>query len=699
MGQISTGVGLISGINIGSIVDQLIAVETRPKTIIQQRSTVLQTQQAAFGGINAKLLALKVRAQELANPSTFRGTNATTSDENILTATSGTGATRGSFSFRIKQLVSAQHTVSKGFADASIEPLAPGGGTLTLEPAAARLTGDTALSDLLGGTGLDFAAGGIVRIVDRQGIAADVDLTGTTTVNDLLERINDSGTGVTASINGAGTAIRLTHSGGGGGSLTVSDQGGTLAAQLGLAGVYAVDSVTGADLAPRYIHADTSLDSLGIARGKFTLTDSAGASATVDLTQGNEHDLGDVISEINSRGLAITARINDAGDGLLLEDTGPGTIPLRVEEDGSTTAANLRILGEAAAPGGNLNGSFKTSITVTANDSLQDVAGKITEAGGGVTAAVLNDGSDDAPFRLSLSGRQSGSVGGFTLDTGGVDLGLSNLNEAHDAIVEFGGDSGGKPLTITSRTNTLRDVLPGVTLDLKAPSDEQVNLSIADDDASTVDAVRGFVDGFNSLIDSIDEHDSYNAQTQERGLLLGNPALSRVKSAVFSAVLGANSELTGQYKALSQVGVTVGSGAKLQLDEAKLQKALSDNPDAVRDLFTFKQTTTVGQGDDAEEVTTARGIGVELSELLNSLTDGERGPIQRQVDGIDDQLELNRKRIESIDGTLARKRARLESQFIAMEQALSQLQNQSGSLQQLQSLAANTRSSGGSIFG
>ena len=929
MGQISTGVGLVSGINIAGIVDQLIAVETRPKTLIQQRNTVLQSQQAAFGGINAKLLSLKLRAQELANPTTFRATSATSSNEDALTVTSSAGATRGSFDFRVKQLVSAQHTVSRGFHDASA-PLAPGGTTLTLEPASARLDratrldelnggkgvttgqirisdrsgasalidlsdaitaddvvqrinnatdisvtaaldgdrftltdatgsnggkltvsnvgttstatslglagtsnnknlngsvvhrlgrdsqltslndgngvstrggvadlqittaaggsfnlnlddartlgdvidavdaatggdvtaaisangrgltltdhtgglglpgspkltvtflngssaaadlgilatdadddgqivgsariaalGSKLLSNLNGGQGLDFTGGATLRIRNAAGSQKNINLAGSTSVSDLIDRINDADAGVTASLNDAGNGLRLVDNTGGGGDLTITDQAGTIADQLGLAGTYSNGIAQGQNLQSRYVTASTSLDSLGVARGKFTLTDSAGDSATVDLTQGNENSFGDVIQEINSRGLAITARLNDNGDGILLEDTGPGTLALRVEEAGSTTAADLRILGEAANPGDSINGSFETTIDVTATDTLEDVATKIGEAGVGVTATVINDGSDGTPFRLSLSSREGGRGGAFSLDDGGLDLGLRNLAEAQDAVVFFGGANGGEAITITGGSNTLQDVLPGVTIDLKAPSNGPVSVTVGEDDGSVVEAVQGFVEGFNSLIESIDEHDSYNAETEERGLLLGDPALSRVKSALFNTVIGANSELTGQYKALSQVGITVGRGAKLQVDEAKLRSALADNPDAVRDLFTFKQTGTVGEGDDAEEVVVARGVGVELSELLDRLTGGN-GPIDRQVEGIDGQLELNRRRIEGIDQTLARRRARLESQFAAMEQALSQLQGQSQALGQLQSLAATAQGRGGTLVG
>ena len=70
---------------------------------------------------------------------------------------------------------------------------------------------------------------------------------------------------------------------------------------------------------------------------------------TFTIAQGNETTIGDVLQEINSRGLAVTATINATGDGILLTDTGGGPDLLTVAEvDNGTIAAGLGILGSAA---------------------------------------------------------------------------------------------------------------------------------------------------------------------------------------------------------------------------------------------------------------------------------------------------------------------------------------------------------------
>ena len=65
MSGITSGTGLISGINTGALIDQLIAIEARPRTLIQQRIAQLQAQQAAYLSINSNLGALRTAAEAL----------------------------------------------------------------------------------------------------------------------------------------------------------------------------------------------------------------------------------------------------------------------------------------------------------------------------------------------------------------------------------------------------------------------------------------------------------------------------------------------------------------------------------------------------------------------------------------------------------------------------------------------------------
>lgn len=913
MGTIQTSVGLISGIDYKAIVDQLISIESKPKALVQKRNTVLQAQQAAYQAVNAQLMNVLSSASVLADSRQFSQTAATSSNPAALTVTGSSSAIPGNYTFVVNQLVSAQQSISRGFADTDATAFAAG--ELRFAPAESGLTSRTLLADLNGGQGVSR---GMIRITDGSGQTATVDLSvvvsvddviekinaasgvnvlaevdgnrlkitdlsggtatelkisdvgssgtasslglvgsaqggellgaavhrlgagtllsslndgngvrtaratqddlnlttagggsfnlsleGLTTLGDLQQRvetatggqvrlemaadgsslqlvdttgaggltvtalngsraaedlgllgsdaddgqtdgvlrggtvlaginskllknlgggqgigqagsievtnrlgqstvvdlsaardisgvlkaINEAGAGVRATLNQAGNGLLLTDQSGGTGDLTIGDLGsGSIAADLGLAGTFSRASADSGNLNFRYISEATTLESLGVNRGKFTITDSNGRSGTVDLTQGNEVRLQDVIDEINSRGLALTARINDRGNGLLLEDTGTGVSAITVTEAGSSTAADLGLLGKAAEPGENFDGSFERVVKVEEGTTLTKLVQAINDAGVGVSASIIHDGSAGSPYRLSLASRTAGSGGAFLLDDGGLNLGLATLNQARDAEVFYGSSDPAKALLVTSKSNTLRNIIPGATVDLLATSSQPVQVTISEDTSAITSAIAAFVESFNGMVQSLDSYTRYNAETEEKGLLLGSSTVSRVKQSVFNAVIGVNGTLPGQFTSLSQVGVRVGPGSVLQFDESKFMDAWQADPQAVRQLFTFEQY----QEDEAGEPTKnliAQGIGKELKDLLTQMTDRIDGTVQRQVSTIQSQIDQNNKRISAMDISLAAKRARLEAQFIAMESALAQMQDQGSAIGQIQAIS------------
>ena len=910
MSQITSSVGLISGINSADIIDQLIAIERRPIQQLENRNTTIKAQQTALQEISAKLLGLLGSAQGFTEERQFQATTASTSNENVITATSTASAVPGNYSFIVKQLVSGQQTVTRGFADRDTTPV--GATTLSFDRGESRLDSKTELAQLNGGEGVQR---GEIRITDRSGASALVDLSTALTIDEVVEEINATGgvnviastdgdrlvlqdasgstaqdlvvadvggrttaadlglvgssstgtltgtqvnrvgldtalsllndgsgveirqnlddftlgvasgtnynidlsgaitlgdvvnaindqtsgdvtasinpagtglqlvdntgstgititeleskaatdlglttgtasgdtltgsrviaalnskllrnvnggdgvaagsidvtnsagatttvdlsaarsvsevldainaasAGVTASLNDAGNGIKLTDTAGGTGDLTIAEAGSTTAQDLGLLGTFANGEADSGNLQFRYVTFNSSLDDLGVGQGKFTIRDANGVSATIDLTQG-ESSIGEVIREINgitnALGVEVTARLNDNGDGIELVDTATaGASGISVQAVEGTAAADLGILQTAENAGDSISGSFEKTVTVEETDTLDDVVRKINEAGLDVAAGIINDGSAGNPFRLSLTSRESGTDGAFVFDDGGLDLGAVNFGEARDAVVFFGGNDPANSLALTSSSNRLEDVIPGVDIDLKSTSQSPVQVTVNRDLEGITKAVSGFATAFNSLIDSINKHDSYNSETEERGLLLGDATVAQVRSRVYNAVINANGDLPGQYRSLSEIGLTVGSGAKLQFDQSKFQAAYAEDPEAVEQLFTYKLTE---EDQDGEETTLVRGIGVEIEELLDRLT-GSTGPVQNRVDTLDTQVQLNEDRIASLQTLLEAKRERLERDFVQMELALAQIQDQQSALGQLSSIAASSQ--------
>ena len=125
MARIQAQVGLISGINYGAMISQLISLDQEPVTLLQDRVANSTEQEAAFSSLSTSLSAIQTIGNSLALPQTFAAATANSSDTNVLTATAGTAASVGSYQFQVERLVSTQQTVGQGFGAPIHPPSAP----------------------------------------------------------------------------------------------------------------------------------------------------------------------------------------------------------------------------------------------------------------------------------------------------------------------------------------------------------------------------------------------------------------------------------------------------------------------------------------------------------------------------------------------------------------------------------------------
>jgi len=558
------------------------------------------------------------------------------------------------------------------------------------------------LSSLNGGDGIDLT--GTITFQARSGASGVIDLNafgsaGERTVSDLMQFVNDEIEAIVGDdssairLNAAGNGLRYDDGTGGTGNLIFTGPGASaLGIDTGSSGI-AEDRATGSNLQARYVAEGTRLDSLnggrGVSTGSFTIVDGLGESATVTIG-GDEQSIFDVIADINSRGIAVTARVNDNGDGIIIEedaaalDGATAFQAISISDDGGTTARDLGIAGTAAEIGGSIDGSYEQVVDLEASDTLNEVVAKINDAGIDVSASVVNTGSGSTPFRMNLASAISGSDGELVIDTGGVDIGLQATTRGRDARVFFGSDTPEEGLLVTSRTNTLDRVIDGVSIDLLGTSDEPVEVTIARDEASIEEAVEGFVTTFNDAVGRLDEYDFFDVETEERGVLLGDPTVARIRNALFRTVNQRALNVDGSYQFLTQVGIRVGQGGSLEFDRDRFSEAYAADPNGVADLFTAfasreNDDEVVVDGvtvADEGRTFTSLGFGPLFDNLLDDLTNSVDGVTTRADDAFETQIELLQQRAVTLDSRLEDRRAQLQREFASLEVLLSDLQQQ-----------------------
>ncbi|QDU61443.1 Flagellar hook-associated protein 2 [Planctomycetes bacterium Pan216] len=538
---------------------------------------------------------------------------------------------------------------------------------------------DTQLTTGAGSTfqvGVTLTSGGPTTVLD---------LGATETTQEFIDSFNTAADGAALGVsiraNDVGNGFVVERSGGG--YLELSDEnGGNLLDTVGLASISSSGSIS-ADAELQHISETTRLDTLnageGVRKGRFVLSDANGQAATIDLRQSDDDTIQDVIEEINATSLAITARINDTGDGILLvNEVGTGSISV-TDLDGGRTAQDLRLTGSPIATGepleGSIDGSFEYKIDVSAGDSLEDLQDKLREAGAPVFSTIIDDGSAINPFRFSLTSRQSGLAGRLLIDPGATSLDFTNVSRGQDAIVLLGGGNANSSQSqITSSSNTFSDLIPGLDITLNQVSTSPVTVSINQNTDSILEAVQGFVDNYNELRTFIDDNASFDTTSNESGLLFSE---SSIRSSERRLVNFANQLFTNtgsDVRTLGDVGITLDRSGQLQFDRLKFRSVLNSDPEGVQDFFGASGT----------------GVSDQFESLVDGLNDTD-GLISNRVDNITRTIERQNKAIEEIGERLEIRQERLLLEFVAMERAIATLTSQQNALSQLSGLASSVQ--------
>lgn len=292
------------------------------------------------------------------------------------------------------------------------QPTGAGAGVpLSGESVQLKLTLLTPLANLKAGAGIDTANG---MIITNGQQSATIDLSGATTVEDLINAINGSGTGVLAGINATATGLNLLNPTQGL-EMRIAENGGTTAADLGV----------------RSFGPDSPLIELNGGRGvqtvagaDFTITDSNGVVATVDL--GAEQTIQDVLDTINTAagaaGAGIVASFATTGNGIVLTDTAGGAGTIAVTPQNFSTAA--RDLGLDQPPSGS---------TVTGAD-----VNPVTSTGVFANLLKLHDAM-------------------VASDQRGITAAAEGLKADYDRIVQVRAQAGARVQEIESRQDRLAD--------------------------------------------------------------------------------------------------------------------------------------------------------------------------------------------------------------------------------------------------
>jgi flagellar hook-associated protein 2 len=315
-------------------------------------------------------------------------------------------------------------------------------------------------------------------------------------------------------------------------------------------------------------------------------------------------------------------------------------------------------------------------IPITGATTLEELADAINlQSDAPVSASVVQ--VSPGQYRLVLTGRSTGADNGFTVSfstplSGGE--GLTFVDTDDDGSAGDDPDDNVQPSTnatftvnqvaITSATNIVDDVIPGVTLNLRrADATKTIAVDVEQDLEDTVAKVEAFATAYNNVVNFINE--------QNTAAIAGKPGIGRdpmvraLREALRFTIMGAES---GALARLPEVGIGFDRTGKVIIDEDRLKEAISTSSVDVQALFGGAD----GNG----------GRFGALEDLIAGYTKAG-GLVTNVRDRIDDQVARLSERLLTLETQLARRRAALQQEFIAADRAMSQLNNQGNSLGQL----------------
>lgn len=301
------------------------------------------------------------------------------------------------------------------------------------------------------------------------------------------------------------------------------------------------------------------------------------------------------------------------------------------------------------------------------NNTLEGLRDAINQAKVGVAAAILDSGEGAGAnrYKLILNSNNTGTSAEieitFDLD-GGFEPSLVELTKAQDAKITVG--SGANAVEVTSSSNSVKNFLPGLSLELlKANPDEKINLFLEPSRSVLKSQIQNMLTNYNGMASFFNEQFSYNKESETAGTLFGDTALLNFQSDLVREATGAHKN-GGPYASLAQIGISLDDRGNLSISDGAALDAALENPD---DLFKL-----LNDPDD--------GVLTKLKKVLGGATTTTTGLIASKETSIQGVLsDVHDKRL-SILRYVDSREVLLRKQFTTMEQTLAALQSQSQQL-------------------
>ena len=345
-----------------------------------------------------------------------------------------------------------------------------------------------------------------------------------------------------------------------------------------------------------------------------------------------------------------------------------GSHTITVQQLAQTSTFASGPVGSADTLSGSLtlhvgSGAAQTINIDPANATLSGLVATINRSNAGVSASIITDSTG---ARLSLVSQTSGAAGQISIDsnalndsTTGAALKLSAGQSGQDAQLTVDG------IAVTSASDTVANVISGVTFQLLGTSATPIQVEIANNTQSVTSGIGTLVKDYNAVVAALNQQEGKDSSGKAQPLF-GSPLLSSLQQRLSSALLApAGTAL----QSITSIGLSLNGDGTLSLNNDQLLAALNANYAGVQDFF---QNTA--------------GFGLALEHAVDGAGNSAPGGLlsQAQQANATEEANLN-DTISTAETRIAAQKATLTAQLNQANQILQEIPLQLNEINQIYS--------------
>ncbi len=313
---------------------------------------------------------------------------------------------------------------------------------------------------------------------------------------------------------------------------------------------------------------------------------------------------------------------------------------------------------------------------VTTVQQLVDALNQDSDASGRAVVAAVNVGTAAVPdYRITVTTQQEGTeMGTLALAASAaiteLDAGTPtnvNISQATDAVFSIGG-VGGTGTTITRQSNTIDDVISGLTFQLVSGGGSTATITVGTDPDATADLMQQIVDQFNDIVSYVNENNTVTRVEENNSVknVFGTLAKTRIDDdfvSQFKSVFAAASASSGSaITSMAEMGISTNRDGSLSFDADAFKTKVAQDPTGATEVLNSFADAAAGTSGTIYQFTKFQGF------------------IDIGVDSNNDQIDNLNKAIDQLNRYTDKLRSNLEEQFARLEATIGELQNKQQAL-------------------